>query len=142
MPRLRASALSAELISSPLSAATVRNFSLEVCSDSLCAGPADDAARAALARVGQRLSLDPPGDPTIGACLAGNRSGPLRHRFGAPRDLVLGVSLVRSDGTAVRGSQAAGARGSDHAVNDEPQPQAATTLGLLTWKPAPWREST
>lgn len=54
---------------------------------------------AALAPAGQRLSLDPPGDPTIGACLAGNLSGPLRHRFGAPRDLVLGVTLVLADGT-------------------------------------------
>lgn len=53
----------------------------------------------ALAAHGQRLSLDPPGDPTIGACLAGNLSGPLRHRFGAPRDLVLGVTLVLGDGT-------------------------------------------
>lgn len=54
--------------------------------------------QAALAPHGQRLSLDPPGDPTIGACLAANRSGPLRHRFGAPRDLVLGVTLVLGDG--------------------------------------------
>jgi glycolate oxidase FAD binding subunit len=53
---------------------------------------------AALAPYGQRLSLDPPGDPTIGACIAANRSGPLRHRFGAPRDLVLGVTLVLGDG--------------------------------------------
>ncbi len=52
-----------------------------------------------LARHGQRLSLDPPGDPTVGACLAANLSGPLRHRFGAPRDLVLGVTLVLADGT-------------------------------------------
>jgi glycolate oxidase FAD binding subunit len=52
-----------------------------------------------LARRGQRLSLDPPGDPTIGAVLARNVSGPLRHRFGAPRDLVLGVTLVLADGT-------------------------------------------
>jgi glycolate oxidase FAD binding subunit len=52
-----------------------------------------------LAGQGQRLSLDPPGDPTIGACLAANLSGPLRHRFGAPRDLVLGVTLVLADGT-------------------------------------------
>ena len=56
---------------------------------------------AALAPAGQRLSLDPPGDPTIGACLAGGLSGPLRHRFGAPRDLVLGVTLVLADGTIV-----------------------------------------
>lgn len=55
--------------------------------------------RVALAAAGQRLSLDPPGDPTIGAVLARNVSGPLRHRFGAPRDLVLGVTLVLGDGT-------------------------------------------
>jgi glycolate oxidase FAD binding subunit len=54
---------------------------------------------AELARHGQRLSLDPPGDPTVGALLAANLSGPLRHRFGAPRDLVLGVTLVLADGT-------------------------------------------
>ena len=59
------------------------------------------ALAAALAPSGQRLSLDPPGDPTIGACVAGNLSGPLRHRFGAPRDLVLGVSLVLGDGSIV-----------------------------------------
>ena len=56
---------------------------------------------AALAPAGQRLSLDPPGDPTVGACVARNLSGPLRHRFGAPRDLVLGVTLVLADGTIV-----------------------------------------
>jgi len=54
---------------------------------------------AVLARAGQRLSLDPPGDPTIGACLAAALSGPRRHRFGTPRDLVLGVTLVLADGT-------------------------------------------
>ena len=54
---------------------------------------------AVLGATGQRLSLDPPGDPTIGALLAENLSGPLRHRFGAPRDLVLGVTLVLADGT-------------------------------------------
>jgi glycolate oxidase FAD binding subunit len=57
------------------------------------------ALQAALGVAGQRLALDPPGDPTIGACLAANLSGPLRHRFGAPRDLVLGVTLVLADGT-------------------------------------------
>jgi glycolate oxidase FAD binding subunit len=59
------------------------------------------ALATALAPAGQRLSLDPPGDPTIGACVAANLSGPLRHRFGAPRDLVLGVSLALADGTIV-----------------------------------------
>jgi glycolate oxidase FAD binding subunit len=57
------------------------------------------ALQAALAVHEQRLALDPPGDPTVGAALARNLSGPLRHRFGAPRDLVLGVTLVLADGT-------------------------------------------
>jgi glycolate dehydrogenase FAD-binding subunit len=55
--------------------------------------------REALAPKGQRLSLDPPGDPTVGACLARRLSGPLSHRYGTPRDLVLGVTLVLGDGT-------------------------------------------
>ncbi len=59
------------------------------------------ALAAALAPARQRLSLDPPGDPTVGACLAENLSGPLRHRFGSPRDLVLGVTLVLADGAIV-----------------------------------------
>ena len=63
------------------------------------AGMRLSALQAALGGVGQRLSLDPPGDPTVGALLARNVSGPLRHRFGAPRDLVLGVTLVLGDGT-------------------------------------------
>ncbi|MGH3066708.1 MAG: FAD-binding oxidoreductase [Gaiellaceae bacterium] len=57
------------------------------------------ALNAVLVKSGQRLSLDPPGDPTIGALLAKSLSGPLRHGFGAPRDLVLGVTLVLADGT-------------------------------------------
>ena len=52
-----------------------------------------------LAEHGQMLAFDPPGDPTIGACLAANLSGPRRHRYGEPRDLVLGVTLVLADGT-------------------------------------------
>jgi glycolate oxidase FAD binding subunit len=52
----------------------------------------------------QRLMLDPPhGDAqTIGGIVATNASGPLRHRYGAPRDLVLGVRFVTGDGTAAR----------------------------------------
>src|SRR5689334_12087407 len=47
---------------------------------------------------GQMLALDPPGDPTIGACLAGDLSGPRRHRYGAMRDLVIGVTIVLPGG--------------------------------------------
>jgi FAD/FMN-containing dehydrogenase len=52
----------------------------------------------ALAVHGQRLSLDPPGDPTIGACVAGDLAGPLSHRYGRMRDLLLGVTVVLGDG--------------------------------------------
>jgi glycolate oxidase FAD binding subunit len=48
---------------------------------------------------GQMLALDPPGDPRVGACLAADLSGPRRHRYGAIRDLVIGVTVVLADGT-------------------------------------------
>ncbi len=57
------------------------------------------ALDARLATAGQMLALDPPGDPTVGACVAANLSGPRRHRYGAPRDLVLGITAVLADGT-------------------------------------------
>jgi glycolate oxidase FAD binding subunit len=53
---------------------------------------------AALEPHGQRLSLDPPGDPTLGECLLEDLSGPLRHRFGTMRDMILGVTVVLGDG--------------------------------------------
>jgi glycolate oxidase FAD binding subunit len=53
---------------------------------------------ARLGEHGQRLSLDPPGDPTIGGVIAGDFFGPLVHRFGRPRDLLLGVTAVFPDG--------------------------------------------
>jgi glycolate dehydrogenase FAD-binding subunit len=52
-----------------------------------------------LGEQGQRLALDPPGDPTIGAMIAGDLFGPRAHRFGRPRDLLLGVTVVLGDGT-------------------------------------------
>jgi glycolate oxidase FAD binding subunit len=52
-----------------------------------------------LAGHGQMLALDPPGNPTIGACVAANLSGPRRHRYGTARDLVIGVTVVLADGT-------------------------------------------
>ncbi len=54
---------------------------------------------ARLEAAGQMLALDPPGNPTIGACIAGNLSGPRRHRYGTARDLVIGVTVVLADGT-------------------------------------------
>jgi glycolate oxidase FAD binding subunit len=57
------------------------------------------ALNEALAPHGQMLALDPPGDPTVGACLAANLSGPRRHRYGTMRDLVIGATVVLPDGT-------------------------------------------
>ena len=55
---------------------------------------------AALAVHGQTLPLDPPfaDRATIGGLLATNDSGPLRHRYGTPRDLVIGIRLATTDG--------------------------------------------
>jgi glycolate oxidase FAD binding subunit len=54
-----------------------------------------------LAQHGQRLALDPlwPAKATIGGVLSTNDSGALRLRFGALRDLVIGVTLALPDGT-------------------------------------------
>ena len=59
----------------------------------------DDLA-AVLASAGQRLALDPP-EPagTIGGLIATNLTGALRYRYGAPRDLLIGITFVRADGT-------------------------------------------
>jgi glycolate oxidase FAD binding subunit len=52
----------------------------------------------------QRLMLDPPqgAAATLGGVVATAASGPLRTRFGTPRDLVIGASFVLSDGTIGR----------------------------------------
>jgi glycolate oxidase FAD binding subunit len=57
------------------------------------------ALREALAAHGQRLSLDPPGDPTLEECVLDDLSGPLRHRFGTMRDLLIGITVTLPDGT-------------------------------------------
>src|SRR5712692_230669 len=58
----------------------------------------------ALGQHGQCLPLDPPhaDDATIGGILATNDSGPLRHRYGTPRDLVIGIQLATTDGALAK----------------------------------------
>jgi glycolate dehydrogenase FAD-binding subunit len=58
----------------------------------------------ALARHGQWLPLDPPHaeTATIGGILATNDSGPLRHRYGTPRDLLIGIELATTDGVLAK----------------------------------------
>ena len=54
-----------------------------------------------LAKHGQRLALDPlwPEKATVGGILSTNDSGALRLRFGALRDLIIGVTIALPDGT-------------------------------------------
>ncbi len=69
------------------------------------AGMTLSALQSVLAREGQRLACDPPlaARATIGGLLATNAFGPLRTRHGTLRDLLIGVSVVRADGTVARG---------------------------------------
>lgn len=56
-----------------------------------------------LASSGQRLCLDPDGEgATLGGVIACADAGPLRLRYGTPRDLVIGVTAVLADGTVAR----------------------------------------
>ena len=71
------------------------------------AGVALHDLAAVLATGGQRLALDPVGDAangagTIGGVVATNSAGPLRYRYGAPRDLLIGITVVRPDGAVAR----------------------------------------
>ncbi len=66
------------------------------------AGVTLDALAETLATASQRLALDPPGSGSVGGVLATNASGPLRYRYGAPRDLLIGITVVRADGTVAR----------------------------------------
>jgi glycolate oxidase FAD binding subunit len=71
------------------------------------AGVGLDHLATVLAKAGQRLALDPPpaggegaeGRGTVGGVLAAGVAGPLRLRYGTPRDLNIGIKVVRADGT-------------------------------------------
>jgi glycolate oxidase FAD binding subunit len=72
------------------------------------------AAQEAFARAGQMLALDPPVDgagedpidggrgATIGGIVATADSGPLAHRYGGPRDLIVGATVALADGTVAK----------------------------------------
>jgi glycolate oxidase FAD binding subunit len=58
-----------------------------------------------LAKGRQMLALDPPGAAglTVGEAFAAAVCGPRSHRYGGPRDLVLGMTVRLEDGTVARG---------------------------------------
>jgi glycolate oxidase FAD binding subunit len=52
----------------------------------------------ALAEAGQELALDVPAEATVGGVVATGTTGPRRLRYGSPRDLLIGLTVVRADG--------------------------------------------
>jgi glycolate oxidase FAD binding subunit len=57
---------------------------------------------AVLAQAGQELALDVPGEATVGGVVASGLAGPRRLRYGTPRDLLIGITMVRADGTVAK----------------------------------------
>ena len=64
-----------------------------------------------LATARQQLALDVPpgaanggqaGSPTVGGVLATGSAGPRRLRYGTPRDLLIGITVIRPDGTVTK----------------------------------------
>jgi len=68
------------------------------------AGATLDAVNSVLCRAGQWLPLDPPRSnrATIGGIIATNDSGPRRHRFGTPRDLIIGIEIALVNGRTAK----------------------------------------
>jgi glycolate oxidase FAD binding subunit len=67
------------------------------------AGITLEALQADLGKMGQFLPLDPFNSPghTIGGLLATGWTGPLRQRFGTPRDFLIGIRVALPDGRLV-----------------------------------------
>lgn len=67
------------------------------------AGTRIDDVNAAVADSGQQLALDQPAPgSSVAGALSTGRSGPRRMLYGSPRDLVLGVTMVRADGVVAK----------------------------------------
>jgi glycolate oxidase FAD binding subunit len=57
---------------------------------------------AVLAEAGQEIALDVPDAATVGGMVASGLAGARRLRYGTPRDLLIGITIVRADGTVAR----------------------------------------
>lgn len=114
---------------------------------------------AALGGEGQWLPLDSAHDgATVGGMVAANETGPMRHRWGAPRDLLIGVTLALTDGRVVKaggrvvknvagydiGRLMSGSFGSLAAIVDAtfklaPRPASSTSSSFApTWRSSDW----
>jgi glycolate oxidase FAD binding subunit len=56
----------------------------------------------AFGSAGQQLALDVPAEATVGGMVATGTAGPRRFRYGAPRDLLIGITVVRADGVVAQ----------------------------------------
>jgi len=112
------------------------------------AGARLDEVNRVLGRHGQWLPVESAFDEaTIGGAIATNDSGPLRHRYGTPRDLLIGIRLALTDGRLIKaggnvvknvagydlGKLISGSHGSLAAIVSatfklSPQPGASSTL--------------
>jgi glycolate oxidase FAD binding subunit len=57
---------------------------------------------------GQHLAILPPGTAaagTVGGLIATNAAGSWRYRYGTPRDLLTGMTVVRGDGKVIRSAE-------------------------------------
>ncbi|HEX8005822.1 MAG TPA: FAD-binding oxidoreductase [Trebonia sp.] len=63
------------------------------------AGARMGAIAETLAGAGQEIALDVPDQATAGGIVASGLTGPRRLRYGTPRDLLIGITVVRADGT-------------------------------------------
>jgi len=114
-----------------------------------------------LALAGQRLALDATdagdvdnGTGTVGGLIATSAAGPLRYRYGSPRDLLIGITVVRADGTIAKsggkvvknvagydlGKLFAGSYGTLGLVTEatfrlHPKPESATWIAVETTDP-------
>jgi glycolate oxidase FAD binding subunit len=57
---------------------------------------------AVLAQAGQEIALDVPADASVGGIVASGLAGPRRLRYGTPRDLLIGITIVRADGIVAK----------------------------------------
>ena len=108
-----------------------------------------------LASADQRLALDPPISGTIGGLIATGAAGPLRFRYGSPRDLLIGITIVRADGAVAKsggkvvknvagydlGKLFAGSYGTLGLITQatfrlHPKPETATWINVKTLDPA------
>ena len=55
-----------------------------------------------LATAGQEIALDVPAGSTAGGVVASGLAGPRRLRYGSPRDLLIGITIVLANGTVAK----------------------------------------